>query len=88
MTAISTGRRNTLTRTQKMAYMLVNQRRHRRFMAAEKLELWDRWKRAMALHSIGRPFGEPSSSVYDQLAPHAGIETLAERFIASVASTG
>jgi len=26
---ISTGRRNTLTKTQKMAYMLVNQRRRR-----------------------------------------------------------
>jgi len=28
---ISTGRRNTLTKTQKMAYMLMNQRRRRGF---------------------------------------------------------
>ena len=69
---ISIGRRNTLTETQRMACMLVNQRRHRGFTAAEKAELWDRWKRAGALNSIGRAFGEPSSSVYHQLAPHEG----------------
>jgi len=68
--------------------MLVNQRRHRGFTAVEKVELWDLWKRAGALHSIGRGFGEPSLFVEHQLAPHEGIETLAERFIASVASTG
>ena len=56
-------------------------------MAAEKVELWDRWKRAGALNSIGRAFGEPSSSVYHQLAPHEGAETPAERMNASVAST-
>ena len=42
----------------------------------------------VSLHSIGRGFGEPSSSDLHQLAPHEGIETLAGRFIASVASTG
>jgi len=57
-------------------------------MAAEKVELWSRWKRAGALKSIGRAFGEPSSSVDHQLAPHGGIETAAERINASVASTG
>jgi hypothetical protein len=86
--AISTGRRNTLTKTQKMACMLVNQRRHRGFTTAEKAELWDRWKRAGALNSIGRAFGEPSSSVYHQLTPHRGIEIPAERINAGVASTG
>ncbi len=53
-------------------------------MAAEKAELWDRWKRARALKSIGRASGEPSSSVYHQLARHGGIETPAERFSAFV----
>ncbi len=70
-----------------MACMLVNQRRHRSFTAAEKVKLWDQWKRAEALNSIGRAFGELSSSVYHQLAPHEGIETPAERINASVAST-
>ena len=57
-------------------------------MAAEKAELWNRWKRAGALKSIGRAFGKPSSSVDHQLAPHGGIEIPAERINASVASTG
>ncbi len=57
-------------------------------MAAEKVELWNRWKRAGALKSIGRAFGEPSSSVYHQLAPHGGIETPAEKINSSVAATG
>jgi len=67
--------------------MLVNQRRHRGFTAAEKVELWDRWKQAGALKSTGRAFGEPSSSDCHQLTPHRGIETPAERFNQSVAST-
>jgi len=68
--------------------MLVNQRRHLGFTAAEKVELWDRWKRAGALHSIGRVFGERSSSVYHQLAWHEGIKSPAENINASVALTG
>ncbi len=63
--ATSTGRRNTLTKTQKMACMLMNQRRHRGFTAAEKVELWDHWKQAGAPNSIGRAFGEPSTSIFN-----------------------
>ncbi len=55
---------------------------------AEKAELRDRWKRAGALKSIGRTFGEPSSSVNHQLTPHEGIETPAEMINAGVASIG
>ena len=43
------------------------------FTAAEKAELWDRWRRGESLHEIGRAFGKGSSSVYGQLAPHGGI---------------
>ena len=57
-------------------------------MAAEKAELWDRWKRAGALKSTGRAFGKPSLSDYHQLTPHGGVETPAERINAGVASTG
>jgi len=35
-----------------------------------------------------RVCGEPSSSDYYQLTPHGGIETVAERINAGVASTG
>ena len=34
---------------------------HRGFTAAEKTELWDRWKRGESLKAIGRAFGKPSS---------------------------
>ena len=41
-----------------------------------------------ALQSIGRAFGELSSSVYLQLTPHGGIDTPAKRINAGIASTG
>jgi hypothetical protein len=44
----------------------------RGFTAAEKTELWDRWRRGESLKAIGRAFGKPSSSIYFQLAPHGG----------------
>jgi len=46
------------------------------------------WKRAGAPKSIGRAFGEPSSSFYHQFASYGGIETQAERINEGVASTG
>src|SRR5258707_12724607 len=42
----------------------MGQRFHRGFTAAEKTELWDRWKRGESLKAIGRAFGKPSSSIY------------------------
>ena len=45
----------------------------RGFTAAEKTELWDRWQRGELLKAIGRAFCKPSSSIYNQLAPHGGI---------------
>src|SRR5512138_2852256 len=66
----------------------------RGFTAAEKTELWDRWKRGESLKAIGRAFGKPSSSIYFLVAPHGGIRpaerrrsrqalTLAEREVIS-----
>ena len=55
-------------------------RRFRRgFTAAEKTELWDRWQRGESLKAIGRAFGKPSSSIYNQVAPHGGIRPLPRR---------
>ena len=45
----------------------------RGFTAAEKTKLWDRWQRGESLKAIGRAFGKPSSSIYNQVAPHGGI---------------
>jgi DNA-binding CsgD family transcriptional regulator len=53
--------------------MVMSQRFHRGFTAAEKTELWDRWKRGESLKAIGRAFGKPSSSIYFLVAPHGGI---------------
>ena len=72
---------------------------HRGFTAAEKAELWDRWKRGESLKAIGRAFGKPSSSIYFLVAPHGGIRpaqrrrsrlalTLAEREVISRGVTG
>jgi len=44
----------------------------RGFTAAEKMELWDRWKRGESLKAIGRAFGKQSSSIYFLVAPHGG----------------
>jgi hypothetical protein len=51
----------------------MGQKFHRGFTAAEKTELWDRWKRGESLKAIGRAFGKPSSSIYFLVAPHGGI---------------
>ena len=51
----------------------MERRFHRGFTAAEKTELWDRWQRGESLKAIGRAFGKPSSSIYNQVAPHGGI---------------
>ena len=67
---------------------------HRGFTAAEKTELWDRWKRGESLKAIGRTFGKQSSSIYFLVAPHGEIRpaqrrrarlalTLAEREVIS-----
>jgi IS30 family transposase len=72
----------------------MGHRFHRGFTAAEKTELWDRWKRGESLKAIGRAFGKPSSSIYFLVAPHGGIRpaqrrryrlalTLAEREVIS-----
>ena len=72
----------------------MDHRFHRGFTAAEKAELWDRWKRGESLKAIGRAFGKQSSSIYFLVAPHGGIRpaqrrrsrlalTLAEREVIS-----
>src|SRR5258705_3073758 len=69
---VSTGRRNTLSWKEKMECGM-ERRFHRGFTAAEKTELWDRWKRGESLKTIGRAFGKPSSSIYFLVGPHGGI---------------
>src|SRR5450432_3683992 len=84
----------TLYLTGEMECAVMDQRFHRGFTAAEKTELWDRWKRGESLKAIGRAFGKQSSSIYFLVALHGGIRpadrrrsrlalTLAEREVIS-----
>ena len=57
----------------------MGHRFHRGFTAAEKTELWDRWKRGESLKAIGRAFGKPSSSIYFLVAPQGGIRPAQRR---------
>ena len=43
------------------------------FTAAEKTEMWERWRRGESLKAIGRVFGKEGSSVYCHLAHTGGI---------------
>src|ERR1700674_1184701 len=47
-----------------MECLVISQRFHRGFTAAEKTELWDRWQRGESLKAIGRAFSKPSSSIF------------------------
>src|SRR5258708_36773325 len=62
-----------------MECALMGQRFNSGFSAAEKTELWDRWKRGESLKAIGRAFGKPSSSIYFLVAPHGGIRPAQRR---------
>src|SRR5256885_4470078 len=62
-----------------MEWIAMKQGHRRGFSAAEKTELWDRWRRGETLKAIGRVFGKPSSSIYFQLAPHGGIRPAPRR---------
>jgi len=57
----------------------MERRFHRGFTAAEKTELWDRWKRGESLKAIGRAFGKESSSIYFLVAPHGGFRPAEQR---------
>src|SRR5450631_1527992 len=57
----------------------MEQRFRRGFTAAEKTEMWERWQRGESLKAIGRAFGKPSSSIYNQVSPHGGIRPASRR---------
>jgi len=75
---VSTDRRNTLSYGERWS-VRMDQRFRRGFTTAEKTELWDRWRRGESLKAIGRAFGKPSSSIYNQVAPHGGIRPAPRR---------
>src|ERR1700722_2608592 len=47
--------------------------------AAQRTELWNRWKAGESLHTIGRAFGKPHNSIHGFLSQHGGIVPPARR---------
>jgi len=47
--------------------------------AAQKLEVWSRWKTGQTLHEIGRAFGKPHTSIRCLVSLHGGIVPAARR---------
>jgi hypothetical protein len=41
--------------------------------AAQRTELWSRWKAGESLHRIGRAFGKPHNSIHGFLSQYGGI---------------
>ena len=48
--------------------------KRRLYTAAESAEIWYRWRRGESLKSIGRVFGEHSSSIFSHLSPSGGVQ--------------
>jgi len=42
------------------------------FTAAQRAELWDRWRKGESLNAIGREYGKPSSCIFAISNPEAG----------------
>ena len=64
----------------------MNQRRRIYYSAAQRAEIWDRWKAGESMSSIGRRFDRESSSVFSVLSPTGGIRPPDRRRAAQVLS--
>ncbi len=51
----------------------MKQRKRIYYSAAQRAEIWDRWRRGESMSSIGRRFERESSSVFSVLSPSGGI---------------
>jgi IS30 family transposase len=51
----------------------MKQRRRIYYSAAQRAEIWDRWRRGETMHDIGRLFDRGHSSIFSVLAPTGGI---------------
>ena len=49
------------------------------FTAAQKAELWERWRKGESLKAIGRAFGKPSSCIFNHIRPTGGISPVPRR---------
>jgi DNA-binding CsgD family transcriptional regulator len=57
----------------------MKQRKRIYCSAAQRSEIWDRWRRGESMSSIGRRFDRESSSVFSVLSPSGGIRPAERR---------
>src|ERR1039458_7994153 len=57
----------------------MTQKRRVRLSAAQRTDMWSRWKAGQSLHQIGRAFGKSHVSIHFMLSQHGGIVPAARR---------
>jgi IS30 family transposase len=57
----------------------MTRRKRSRLSAAQKTEIWKRWKAGQSLHEIGRAFDKPHTTIHQFLLPSGGIRPAARR---------
>jgi hypothetical protein len=56
--------------------VIMRQGRRYGLSAAEKADIWRRWKAGESLHEIGRAFGKDHGSIQFLLSQHGGLAAL------------
>src|ERR1700690_2318695 len=59
--------------------VFMTRRKRSRLSAAQKTEIWKRWKAGQSLHEIGRVFDKPHTTIHQFLLPSGGIVPAARR---------
>src|ERR1700685_4155983 len=59
--------------------VFMTRRKRSRLSAAQKAEIWKRWKAGESLHEIGRAFDKPHTTIHQFLLPSGGIAPAARR---------
>src|SRR5271154_5193685 len=59
--------------------VFMTRRKRSRLSAAQKTEIWKRWKAGQSLHEIGRAFDKPHTTIHQFLLPSGGICPAARR---------
>jgi IS30 family transposase len=57
----------------------MTQARRVKLSAAQRADMWNRWKAGQSLHEIGRAFGKDHVSIQFMLSQHGGIAPVARR---------
>jgi IS30 family transposase len=59
--------------------VFMTRRKRSKLTAAQKTEIWKRWKAGQSLHEIGRVFDKPHTTIHQFLLPSGGIAPAARR---------